>query len=54
MKKHYEKEAEEVKKAQGKSGGKKTVINSEGKVEAPEHLKNIKKPPSYVTKASKK
>jgi|TARA_B100001094_G_C17935811_1_gene673037 hypothetical protein len=54
MREHYEKEAAEMKKATGKSSGGDTVIDSEGKVKAPEHLKHIKKPPTYTAKASKK
>ncbi len=54
IKEHYDEESQEMKKAQGKSSGAKTVVNSEGKIEAPEHFKNVKKPPTYVTKASKK
>jgi len=54
MKEHYDKEADEMKKAQGKSGRGTTVVNSEGKIEAPEHFKNAKRSPTYTTKASKK
>ena len=55
MREHYDKEAAEMKKAQGKGGGATTVVNSEGKIEAPDHFQNAKKsPPTYTTKASKK
>jgi len=54
MKEHYDKEAANMKKAQGKSSPGNTVINSEGKVEAPQHIKTAKKSPTYVAKASKK
>ena len=54
MREHYDKEAAEVKRAQGKSSTGNTVINSEGKVEAPQHLKTAKKSPTYTAKASKK
>jgi hypothetical protein len=54
MKEHYDKEAAEVKKAQSKSSSGNTVIDSEGKVQAPEHLKSTKTPPTYTSKASKK
>jgi hypothetical protein len=54
MREHYDKEAAEMKKAQGKSGGGTTVVNSEGKIEAPEHFQNAKPSPTYITKASKK
>tara|TARA_R110002153_G_scaffold268810_1_gene433984 strand:- start:153 stop:317 length:165 start_codon:yes stop_codon:yes gene_type:complete len=54
MKEHYEKESAEMKKAQGKSSTGNTVINSEGKVEAPQHIKSAKASPTYVAKASKK
>ena len=54
MREHYENEAAQMKKAQGKSGGGTTVINSDGKVEAPEYLQNAKRSPTYTTKASKK
>jgi hypothetical protein len=54
MKEHYDKEAAEMKKAQGKTSTGNTVINSEGKVEAPQHLKTAKKSPTYAAKASKK
>ena len=54
MKEHYDKEAAEMKKAQGKSGGGTTVVNSDGKIEAPDHFHNAKRTPTYTTKASKK
>jgi hypothetical protein len=54
MKEHYDKEAAEMKKAQGKSTGGDTVIDSEGKIKAPEHLKSAKLSPTYTAKASKK
>ena len=54
MREHYDREAAEVKKAQGKSSTGNTVINSEGKVEAPQHIKSAKTSPTYVAKASKK
>jgi hypothetical protein len=55
MREHYDNEASQIKKAQGKSGGSTTLMDSDGKIQAPEYLKNIKKsPPTYVTKASKK
>jgi len=54
MKEHYDKEAADMKKAQGKSSPGNTVINSEGKVEAPQHIKTAKKSPTYTAKASKK
>jgi hypothetical protein len=55
MKEHYDKEAAEVKKAQSKSSSGNTVIDSDGKIKTPEHLKNVSsKLPSYTTKASKK
>lgn len=54
MREHYEKEAAEIKKTQGKSSKGTTVVNSDGRVEAPEHFKNAKSSPTYTTKASKK
>jgi len=55
MREHYEKEAAEMKKAQGKGGNATTVVDSSGKVQAPEHFQNAKKsPPTYTAKASKK
>ena len=54
MREHYDKEAAEMKKAQGKSTGGDTVIDSEGRVKAPEHLKHRKTTPTYTAKASKK
>ena len=55
MREHYDNEASQIKKAQGKSGGSTTLMDSDGKVQVPEHLKNVKKSsPTYVTKASKK
>ena len=51
---HYDKESSEMKKAQGKSSGGSTVIDSEGKVKAPEHLKSAKRSSTYTAKASKK
>jgi len=54
MKEHYDKEAAEMKKAQGKGGKGTTVVNSDGKIEAPEHFHNAKTSPTYTTKASKK
>ena len=54
MREHYDKEAAEMKKTQGKGGNTTTVINSEGKVEAPDHFQNAKSSPTYTTKASKK
>ena len=54
MREHYDKEAAEMKKAQGKSTGGDTVIDSEGMVKAPEHLKHRKTTPTYTAKASKK
>tara|TARA_R110000787_G_scaffold263538_1_gene369338 strand:- start:116 stop:316 length:201 start_codon:yes stop_codon:yes gene_type:complete len=54
MMEHYDKEAAEMKKAQGKSSGGSTVIDSEGKVKAPEHLKSAKRSSTYTAKASKK
>jgi len=55
MREHYDKEASQMKKAQGKSGGSTTLMDSDGKVQTPEHLKHIKNsPPTYITKASKK
>jgi len=55
MREHYDNEASQIKKAQGKSNGSTTLMDSDGKVQAPEHLKHAKKsPPTYVTKASKK
>jgi len=52
MKDHYDKEAAEMKKANGGKGT--TVVNSNGEITAPEHLKNSQKSPTYVAKASKK
>lgn len=52
----YVEENARVKKAQGNSGNTKS-LTTDGKVTAPEFLKNAKKPPSkptYSTKASKK
>ena len=53
----YIKEAEELKKVQGKSGKGKS-LTTDGKVTSPEFLKNAKTtsspPPSYKTKASRK
>lgn len=55
MKEHYEKEAAEIKKAQGKGGNTTTVVGSDGKIQSPEHFQNAKKaPPTYTAKASKK
>lgn len=55
MKEHYEKEAAEMKKAQGKGGNTTTVVGSDGKIQSPEHFQNAKKaPPTYTAKASKK
>ena len=54
IKEHYDKEAAQVKKAQGGSGGAKTVVDSSGKIQAPEHFQNAKKSPTYVAKASRK
>ena len=54
MMEHYDKEAAAMKKAQGKSSGGSTVIDSEGKVKAPEHLKSAKRSSTYTAKASKK
>lgn len=54
MREHYQKEADQMKKAQGKSGGATTVVDSDGKIQAPEHFQNAKKSPTYVAKASKK
>jgi len=54
MKEHYDNEAAEMKKSQGKGGNTTTVIDSSGKVQAPEHFQNAKKSPNYVAKASKK
>ncbi len=54
LKVHYDKEAQQMKKAQGKSGGGETVIDSEGKIQAPQHFKNAKPSPTYTAKASKK
>ena len=48
----YQKEAEEVKKAnQGKGG--RTVINTDGTINKPAFAESAKKP-SYTTKASRK
>jgi hypothetical protein len=54
MKEHYDEEAAQMKKSQGKSGTGTTVIDTEGKVQAPEHLQNAKRSPTYTAKASKK
>ena len=55
MREHYDNEASQIKKSQGKSNGSTTLMDSDGKVQVPEHLKNVKKSsPTYVTKASKK
>ena len=54
MMEHYDKEEAAMKKAQGKSSGGSTVIDSEGKVKAPEHLKSAKRSSTYTAKASKK
>lgn len=54
MKEHYTKEAAEIKKSQGKTSSNNTVIDSEGKVKAPQHLNSAKRSPTYVAKASKK
>ena len=54
MKEHYDNEAAEIKKSQGKGGNTTTVIDSSGKVQAPEHFQNAKKSPNYVAKASNK
>lgn len=53
MREHYEKQNSEAKKASGTTSGT-TVVNSEGKIEAPEHLKTVKPSPTYTAKASKK
>ena len=52
----YTEENKRVKQAQGKNSNSKSVT-TDGKVTAPEFLKNAKKPPfkpTYSTKASKK
>ena len=54
IKEHIDNENEQMKKAQGKSTSGTTVIDSEGKIQAPQHLKNSKKSPTYTAKASKK
>tara|TARA_B110000046_G_C12836286_1_gene331626 strand:- start:459 stop:659 length:201 start_codon:yes stop_codon:yes gene_type:complete len=54
MKEHFDSENEQMKKAQGKSSSGTTVINSDGKIEAPQHLKHSKQSPTYTAKASKK
>lgn len=54
MREFYDKEAAQAKKAQGGSGGATTVVDSSGKIQAPEHFQNAKKSPTYVAKASKK
>lgn len=54
IKEHYDDEASQLKKSQSASGTGTTVIDSEGKVKAPEHLQNSKPPPTYTAKASKK
>ena len=54
MREHFEKENAQMKKSQGKQGGATTVVDSSGKIQAPEHFQNAKKSPTYVAKASKK
>jgi len=54
MREHFEEEATQMKKAQGSSSPGTTVIDSEGKVKAPEHIQNAKRSPTYTAKASKK
>jgi hypothetical protein len=52
MKEHYDKEADEMKRAKGGKGT--TVVNSKGEITAPEHFQTAKKSPTYISKASKK
>lgn len=57
IKAFYEKESEEYEKARNPS--KNNLLDSEGRINAPEFLKSAKppqtqSPPSYITKASKK
>jgi hypothetical protein len=52
MKEHYDEEASQMKKSSGSKGT--TVINSNGEITAPEHLKKSIPNPTYVSKASKK
>jgi hypothetical protein len=54
IRQHFENEAAQNKKAQGQSGPGTTVIDTEGKVQSPEHLKSVKRTPTYTAKASKK
>jgi hypothetical protein len=54
MREHYDNEAEASKKAQGKSSSGTTVIDTDGKVQAPQHLQNAKRSPTYTAKASNK
>ena len=52
MKEHYDEEAAQMKKSPGGKGT--TVVNSNGEITAPEHLKKAISTPTYVSKASKK
>jgi len=55
MREHFEKENQEMKKAQAGSSQSSTVIDNDGKVQSPEFLKSTSKtPPTYTAKASKK
>lgn len=55
MKEHYEKEANEYKKAQDGGTNSSTVIGEDGRVKSPEFLKSAtKSTPNYTTKASRK
>jgi len=52
---HYQKEAEEYKKAQAGGQGKSTVIGSDGMVQTPDFMAkgNPSSKPSYSTKRAK-
>ena len=51
IKDHYDEERKQMEEAKG--GGSQTLIGTDGKVKAPQFLKNAKPPASYNTKASK-
>jgi len=55
MREHYEKQNQEMKKAQAGSSQSSTVIGEDGKVKSPDFLKSTSKSqPTYTAKASKK
>lgn len=55
MKEYFEKQNQEMKKAQAGSSQSSTVIGEDGKVKSPDFLKSTSKSqPTYTAKASKK